>query len=78
MCVFIEPFSLWERDSVSSGHFKHVSRVFNVLSDRVASSVDLVVPDGTISVRQDAPDIIFVYLAAVNRAVSGQSGSRFN
>jgi hypothetical protein len=44
----------------------------------VASSVDLVVPDGTISVRQDAPDIIFVYLAAVNRAVSGQSGSRFN
>ena len=63
---------------MSSGHFKHVSRVLNVLSDRVASSVDLVVPDGTISVGQDASDIIFVYSAAVDRAVSRQSSSRFN
>jgi hypothetical protein len=63
---------------VSSGHFKHVSRVLNVLSDRVASSMDLVVPDGTISVRQDASDIIFVYSTAVDRAVSRQSSSRFN
>lgn len=63
---------------MSSGHFKHVSRVLNVLSDRVASSMDLVVPDGTISVRQDASDIIFVYSTAVDRAVSRQSSSRFN
>lgn len=63
---------------MSSGHFKHVSRVLNVLSDRVASSVDLVVPDGTISVGQDASDIIFVYSTAVDRAVSRQSSSRFN
>jgi hypothetical protein len=63
---------------VSSGHFKHVSRVLNVLSDRVASSMDLVVPDGTISVGQDASDIIFVYSTAVDRAVSRQSSSRFN
>jgi len=63
---------------VSSGHFKHVSRVLNVLSDRVASSMDLVVPDRTISVGQDASDIIFVYSTAVDRAVSRQSSSRFN
>jgi len=63
---------------VSSGHFKHVSRVLNVLSDRVASSMDLIVPDGTISVGQDASDIIFVYSTAVDRAVSRQSSSRFN
>lgn len=63
---------------MSSGHFKHVSRVLNVLSDRVASSMDLVVPDGTISVGQDASDIIFVYSTAVDRAVSRQSSSRFN
>ena len=63
---------------MSSGHFKHVSRVLNVLSDRVASSVDLVVPDGIISVGQDASDIIFVYSTAVDRAVSRQSSSRFN
>lgn len=63
---------------MSSGHFKHVSRVLNVLSDRVASSMDLVVPDRTISVGQDASDIIFVYSTAVDRAVSRQSSSRFN
>jgi hypothetical protein len=63
---------------VSSGHFKHVSRVLNVLSDRVASSMDLIVPDRTISVGQDASDIIFVYSTAVDRAVSRQSSSRFN
>lgn len=63
---------------MSSGHFKHVSRVLNVLSDRVASSMDLIVPDRTISVGQDASDIIFVYSTAVDRAVSRQSSSRFN